>query len=83
MAFLMCAWSFSPYNGDWWRCRVALSDNADAHYDIQPDWKQSNEVFLPIILSQSDLALEIATKPGDIEWTVVSYQVSWPHVCIK
>ena len=79
-AFLMCAWSFSPYNADWWRCKVALSSHdADggSRYDIQPDWKNANQVFLPIIHSQSELALEIANKPGDIQWTVVPYQVSW------
>ena len=74
-AWLMCAWSFSPYDADWWACKVSLDSNSGGIARLM--WTQHSYGSFPTICSTNELAYE-ATRSGDIDdirWAFASYKV--------
>ena len=74
-AWLMCAWSFSPYDADWWACKVSLDSTSGGIARLM--WTQHSYGSLPTICSTNELASEAAKirDIDDIQWAFAGYKV--------
>eukprot|EP00435_Cladocopium_sp_Y103_P069298 s35_g33.t1 len=74
-AWLMCAWSFSPYNADWWACKVSFDHSTGGIARLM--WTNHSYGSFPTISSTNELAYEL-TRCRDIDnfrWAFVPYKV--------
>lgn len=68
-AWLMCAWTFSPYHAYWWKCSVrCLSQQT---FEVALTWKQG----MPCMLSLVELARNLSMDPqlAVLRWQLVPY----------